>query len=90
MARCYNTVKTAKLVNRAEDEAARRAIDACMFLTPETERAIDLALGIGTPKLSGDDVVKPVTIFDEDNILDIMDAAGPSDAALARIEQEQE
>lgn len=86
----YYTVKTGKLVNEAEDTAWRRAIDACVFLTPETERDIDLALGIGT------EVTKPLieevdTVFGkEDEVEDIIDAAGPSRAALAEIEAEIE
>jgi len=83
----YNTVKTAKLVDEHEDTAARRAIDACPFLTPATERDIDLALGIGTMKLDND--VEPVMVFDEDEIQDIMEAAGPSDEALDKIVAEE-
>ena len=83
----YNTVKTAKLVNEADDTAARRAIDACPFLTPQTERDIDLALGIGTTELPA---AEPVTVFDADEVVDIMEAAGPTEADLAKIEAERD
>ncbi len=82
----YNTVKTAKLVDEREDLAARQAIDSCSFLTPETERDIDLALGIGSPEAPE---LKLRVVFDEEEVEDIMVAAGPSSEALAQIEAEE-
>lgn len=91
----YNTVKTMKIVDKDEDRAARRAIYACGLLTPETEANIDFALGIGTMNLSPADLDESHSsrlraYLRADEIVDIMDVAGPSEAALDNIEAEQE
>lgn len=88
----YNTVKTAKLVDENVDSAARRAIDACPFLTPETERDIDLALGIGIMDLEPEVVENRVhfRVAETDTTVDIMVEDGPTEAELAKIEAEQE
>lgn len=81
----YNTV-TAKLVNEDEDKAAQRAFGTCIFLTPQIERDIDLALGIRITKPN--EVVESIAIFNKDEILDIMEVSEPSDEALDEIEAE--
>lgn len=89
MADKYNTVMTGKYVDSTADARARQALGRCNHLTPETEAAIDLALGIGTRERPELQPIPDVTIFDAEQVEDIMVAAGPTDAEIAAIEAEE-
>lgn len=77
----YHTVKTGKVIDRDEDADARMLIGGVPFLTPAIEARLDVILNFATPPKAA--------ILNAPQIeTTIMDAVGPTDDDLARIESE--